>query len=231
MLRVATAPRRLAEDRRVAGPALPLDRTASPTGTSRPITSSRRPRSTPSRRPPASSTRCACRPSSTSWPRTGSPSSTSRSPSTPSSAESWELDEHTIYGRFDLSYDGQGPPKLLEYNADTPTALLEAAVIQWFWSKDLIAGLPAVDRPAVRPVQQHPRAADRGLGADPARAGATGSRSRSMDDSLEDVMTVTYLRDTATQAGLKTESLAMGDLGWHAGRRRLHRPRASGRST
>ena len=26
-----------------------------------------------------------------------------------------------------------GPAKLLEYNADTPTSLLEAAVVQWFW--------------------------------------------------------------------------------------------------
>ena len=46
----------------------------------------------------------------------------------------------TIYGRFDLAWDGKGPPKLLEYNADTPTALLEAAVIQWFWFKDLHSG-------------------------------------------------------------------------------------------
>ena len=84
--------------------------------------------------------------------------------------ESWERDEHTIYGRFDLAFDGQGPPKLLEYNADTPTALLEAAVIQWFWSKDLL-GLDRRPRAgAVRPVQQHPRAADRGLG--PGRPGA-----------------------------------------------------------
>src|SRR5439155_4544349 len=40
-------------------------------------------------------------------------------------ARSWEHDQHTIYGRFDLACDGAGPPKLLEYNADTPTALLE----------------------------------------------------------------------------------------------------------
>src|SRR5437870_2375290 len=26
-------------------------------------------------------------------------------------ARSWERDEHTIYGRFDFSYDGAGPPK------------------------------------------------------------------------------------------------------------------------
>src|SRR6516164_6129660 len=37
--------------------------------------------------------------------------------------ESWETEEHTIYGRFDLACDGHHPPKLLEYNADTPTAL------------------------------------------------------------------------------------------------------------
>src|SRR5262245_31755662 len=47
-------------------------------------------------------------------------------------SQSWERDELTVYGRFDLVYDGMQPPKLLEYNADTPTALLEAAVVQWF---------------------------------------------------------------------------------------------------
>src|SRR5207248_5991552 len=36
-----------------------------------------------------------------------------------------------------LAYNGSGPPKLLEYNADTPTSVLEAAVIQWFWMKDV----------------------------------------------------------------------------------------------
>ena len=33
-------------------------------------------------------------------------------------------------------YDGKAPPRLLEYNADTPTALLEASVAQWFWLQD-----------------------------------------------------------------------------------------------
>src|ERR1043166_3372379 len=45
---------------------------------------------------------------------------------------SWERDEPSIYGRFDLAYSGESPPKLLEYNADTPTALVEAAVAQWY---------------------------------------------------------------------------------------------------
>ncbi len=83
-------------------------------------------------------------------------------------AWSWVRDEHTIYGRFDLSYDGNGPPRLLEYNADTPTALLEAAVIQWFWFQDLLGSTGnrsgrSAEGP-LRPVQQHPRAADRCVG-------------------------------------------------------------------
>src|SRR5258705_5023395 len=51
--------------------------------------------------------------------------------------ESWKRDDLTIYGRFDLAYDGRNPPRLLEYNADTPTSLLEAAVIQWFWFREV----------------------------------------------------------------------------------------------
>ncbi len=47
--------------------------------------------------------------------------------------ESWENDVHWhLYGRFDLAGGIDGKPiKLLEFNADTPTALFETAVIQW----------------------------------------------------------------------------------------------------
>lgn len=47
--------------------------------------------------------------------------------------ESWESDVHWhLYGRFDLAGGIAGKPiKLLEFNADTPTALFETAVIQW----------------------------------------------------------------------------------------------------
>src|SRR5258708_28081486 len=50
--------------------------------------------------------------------------------------DSWKRRDPSIFGRFDLAWDGQGPPKLLEYNADTPTALGEASVAQWFWLED-----------------------------------------------------------------------------------------------
>ncbi|SIS51118.1 glutathionylspermidine synthase family protein [Phaeovulum vinaykumarii] len=54
-------------------------------------------------------------------------------------AESWRQGAPSLYGRFDLAYDGTGPAKLLEYNADTPTSLYETAAFQWQWLEDQIA--------------------------------------------------------------------------------------------
>jgi glutathionylspermidine synthase len=48
---------------------------------------------------------------------------------------SWSGEDPHLCGRFDLACDGRDI-KLLEYNADTPTSLLEAAVIQWTWLED-----------------------------------------------------------------------------------------------
>lgn len=48
---------------------------------------------------------------------------------------SWDMDDLSLYGRFDFAFIN-GVPKLLEFNADTPTSLLEASIIQWDWKKD-----------------------------------------------------------------------------------------------
>ena len=47
--------------------------------------------------------------------------------------KSWDSDVHWhLYGRFDFAGGVDGKPiKLLEFNADTPTALFESAIIQW----------------------------------------------------------------------------------------------------
>ena len=46
---------------------------------------------------------------------------------------SWDNDVHWhLYGRFDLAGGLDGKPiKLIEFNADTPTSLFEAAILQW----------------------------------------------------------------------------------------------------
>ena len=63
---------------------------------------------------------------------------------------SLERDDPSFYSRFDLIYSGSdgNPPRMLEYNADTPTGLLEAALIQWYWHEDvhLKAGLTGFDQ-------------------------------------------------------------------------------------
>ena len=50
--------------------------------------------------------------------------------------KSWNNDEPSIYGRFDFSIN-KGQIKLLEFNADTPTGLFEAGIVQWFWLQDV----------------------------------------------------------------------------------------------
>lgn len=123
--------------------------------------------------------------------------------------QSWDHDEHTIYGRFDLSYDGSGPPKLLEYNADTPTALLEASVIQWSWSLGQPLG-PGYDQFNLI----HERLIEAWGAANEEIKGRKVAFA-SLEDNLEDYMTTCYLRDTAIQAGLDTLSIDMSRIGWN----------------
>ena len=125
---------------------------------------------------------------------------------------SWQYDERTIYGRFDLAYDGATPPKLLEYNADTPTGLLEAAVIQWTWLQDQ-------KELTHRTWDQFNSIHERLIEAWQTFSGkGTSLVYFTCDaDSLEDYITTNYLRDTAMQAGLETEFIAIGDVGWDPG--------------
>lgn len=117
--------------------------------------------------------------------------------------ESWEADEPSLYGRFDLAYDGNGSPKLLEYNADTPTSLLEASVVQWFWLKD-----------------RHPDADqfnsihERLIEAWKAMGIVSSVHFACVADAPEDLGNLEYLRDTAMQAGLSTVQLFMNDIGF-----------------
>lgn len=118
---------------------------------------------------------------------------------------SWERQEPSLYGRMDLRWDGTGPPKLLEYNADTPTALFEAGVVQWEWLESS-AFTPAPDQ--FNSIHERLIAAWPRLGL-PGRVHFACAR-----DSEEDRGTVDYLRDTAIQAGLDAPFLYMDEIGW-----------------
>jgi glutathionylspermidine synthase len=124
--------------------------------------------------------------------------------------DSWEQDERTVYGRFDLAYDGTGSPKLLEYNADTPTALLEAAVIQWYWLQDSFPRSAQFNSIHERLLEVWKLLANERSGR---------MHFASMAGCVEDYMTVSYLRDVAIQAGCDTAHINIEDIGWHDMRR------------
>ncbi len=118
---------------------------------------------------------------------------------------SWQEEPPSLYGRFDLAYDGVHPPKLLEYNADTPTSLLEAAVVQWYWLEEQFPARDQFnsihDRLIARWKELRPYLPNQRV------------NFCSLDD-VEDGMTVTYLMDTAVQAGLECVALPIGEIGW-----------------
>jgi glutathionylspermidine synthase len=49
-----------------------------------------------------------------------------------------EIEWGSVYGRTDVHYDlATGRIRLYEFNADTPTSILEAALSQWRWKEDV----------------------------------------------------------------------------------------------
>lgn len=119
--------------------------------------------------------------------------------------KTWMEDHPSVYGRFDLCYkDGQ--VKLLEFNADTPTSLYEAGIVQWFWLQDFdkakdqfnsihekLIGYWKYVKPYLYPGIVH---------------------FACVKQSLEDLTNTEYIRDCAIQAELDTRLLFVDDIGW-----------------
>lgn len=124
-------------------------------------------------------------------------------------AESWRTRQPTLYGRFDFAYDGTGPAKLYEYNADTPTSVFECATFQWIWLEELIGkgALPAgtdqfnslFDKLRDRFAQIFPTGGFVHFAAD-----AT---------AIEDRQTVRFFEDLATQVGIEPKFVEMKQIG------------------
>lgn len=114
---------------------------------------------------------------------------------------SWQAQDFSIYGRFDLAWDGSGPPKLLEYNADTPTSLLEAAVIQWQWLEDTY---PQCDQ--LNSIHEALVERWRLVSEDTVHFACVW-------DHLEDRQTIAYLAETAEQAGKSVVLMDMQEIG------------------
>lgn len=121
---------------------------------------------------------------------------------------SWEEDDLSLYGRFDFAYV-HGVPKLLEFNADTPTSLIEAALVQWQWKEDVF---PEADQfnsihealiqswKDIHEVYQ-----------------CETYHFASITDCLEDNSTLAYILYTAVEAGLHTMEMDFRDIDFQNG--------------
>lgn len=121
-------------------------------------------------------------------------------------AESFGRGDPSLYGRFDFAWDGASPPKLLEYNADTPTALYEAAVVQWQWLVDRDPDGDQYNAIHERLIDAWGRL-KRGVG----EAGVV--HFAAMGDDSDDRLTASYLADCAAQAGLRTQAIDIAAIG------------------
>jgi glutathionylspermidine synthase len=118
--------------------------------------------------------------------------------------DSWRRQDKNLYGRFDFAWCGTKPPKLLEYNADTPTALYEASVVQWEWLDSYCSHCDQFNG-----IHETLIEAWKHFGLWGHRVHFTCVR-----DHAEDLGTTEYLRDTAVQAGLETDRLFIDEIGW-----------------
>jgi glutathionylspermidine synthase len=124
---------------------------------------------------------------------------------------SWKEGHPHLYGRFDFSYDGVNPAKLLEANMDTPTSAYEAGAFQLIWLEEQIQRgvLPA------HASQFNSMAEDLVRAFAAIREGGPFYFS-CMSGSIEDKGTTEFLRKMAEHAGIETRHIDIEDIGLNA---------------
>ncbi|QVM93083.1 glutathionylspermidine synthase family protein [Pseudomonas entomophila] len=121
---------------------------------------------------------------------------------------SWKEGQRHLYGRFDFSYDGSGPAKLIEANYDTPTSLYEAAAFQLIWLEEQI------QRGVLAPHASQFNT----LAEDLVKAFAAFEREgtfyfSAIGGSAEDRGTTDFLRKMAEHVGIATRHIDLEDIG------------------
>ncbi|KAI9144912.1 hypothetical protein BKA69DRAFT_643339 [Paraphysoderma sedebokerense] len=131
----------------------------------------------------------------------------------------------TLYGRFDLAFDENNVPKMLEYNADTPTSLIEAAVVQREWALDCFNG----DSKQWNQIEDslistwsklHSRYSRLRLDrtenmVDRLPQNRCKLHTSCIKSHMEDYQTTRYIEYTASEAGWDTGFIYIEDVGWN----------------
>lgn len=161
--------------------------------------------------------------------------------------QSWQRKDPSLYGRFDLCYDGVNPPKLYEYNADTPTSLFESSVAQWYWLKEQQPHILPADADQFNSIHERLVIEWKAIAQHYSQAHSLDKKFAkkltslteklpfgetinqhlnwydltlhftAVQDCEEDFITCRYLQDTAIQSGLSTEFVDINDIGWESG--------------
>lgn len=126
--------------------------------------------------------------------------------------ESWAQERNGhLYGRLDLCYDGNGPAKCFEYNADTPTSLFEAAVFQWAWLEQQIkAGVLPADSDQFNGIWE--ALVSRWGTVVP--SGESDIHFAGDPENPEDAATLRVLAETAEEAGFAAHDVALTGIGY-----------------
>ncbi|MCR0984406.1 glutathionylspermidine synthase family protein [Roseomonas populi] len=123
-------------------------------------------------------------------------------------ARSWLRGDPALMGRMDLAWNpAAGPPKMLEYNADTPTLAIETALAQWFWLEETQPGADQFN-------SLHEALLD-GFRALVPRMSGRGMHFAAFPDAPEEWAHSTYFRDVAEQAGIATRPIPIPEIRWN----------------
>ena len=124
---------------------------------------------------------------------------------------SWQERAPSLYSRLDLVYNGKGPAKLLENNADTPTSLYESGFWQWLWlPQNVDAGKLALHADQFNSLQEKLVHRFREIAL---HYNINQLHMACCKDTVEDRGTVQYLQDCATEAGLLADFVFIEDIG------------------
>jgi len=117
--------------------------------------------------------------------------------------KTWEREDWSMFGRFDFCFDGK-KLKVFEYNADTPTSLVEAALAQWQWKdgQKLPDQFNSLDPKLVDWWKDYRKEFN------PNKVYFT-----TVKENVEDFRNTEYIMDCATRAGIETDFLFIEDLG------------------
>lgn len=125
--------------------------------------------------------------------------------------DSWQRRDPSLYSRLDLVYNGKGPAKLLENNADTPTSLYESGFWQWLWLEQKVNnGSLARHADQFNSLQEKLVHRFREIAL---HYNINQLHMACCKDTVEDRGTVQYLQDCASEAGLTADFVFIEDIG------------------